>query len=446
MTRAIPRLTFVSASPDDAGTACALGVLTAARARGLQAAAIVIGADRDVPPSDHLRALGEVTGCAVHRLDPRLMAAPSLQRIVQRAAAESDLAAIIVFGAADGVQAARTGLLDVLAAIQAPPVLCVDAEAARDGNVLGRTLEALRFLGTHVPPNLAAPLVLLNEAPGERRAARIEEAGRRPVLATLPRSVRGGAVELTAGQLDLILEQAERAQTLPPPVVHRRRHVRARVGLVLDECFDLYDEESLVQFEVAGAELVALSALDGDLPTDLEGLIIGDGRIERHSTALAEAREFRAFIRRAIEAGVPTIASGGGYAYLSRGLRTLSGALHPFASVIDAEAIAIASPLPRGHVDVEFTADTVVGTTGTRLRGYVQRAWLMRGLPRGERGVYRTRSGPPDEGCGRKALFCSHFRPYWPSCPESSIEFVDACVAFAATREIECAGDESGTP
>ena len=446
MTRAIPRLTFVSVRPDDASTACALGVLTAAKGRGLQTAAIVIGADRDIPRTEHFRALGEVTGCAVQRLDPRLMAAPSLQRIVQRAAAESDLAAIIVFGAADGVQATRSGLLDVLAAIMAPPVLCVDAEGVRDANVLGHTLDAVRFLGTHAPPNLAAPIVLLSEAPGERRAERIEETSRRPVLATLPRSVRGGSVELTAAQLDSVIEHAERAPTLPPPVVHRRRHVRARIGLVLDDCFDLYDEESLVQFEVAGAELVALSALDGEVPIDLEGLIIGDGRVERHSTALAEARGFRTAIRDAVDAGVPTIASGGGYAYLSRGLRTLSGALHPFAGVIDAEAIAIASPLPRGHVDVEFTADTIVGSKGTRLRGYVQRAWLMRGLPRGERGVYETRSGPPDEGCGRKTLFCSHFRPYWPSCAESSIDFVDACVAFAAARGVECAEDESGTP
>ena len=383
------------------------------------------------------RRLGEATGSVVHRLDPRLMPAPSMQRIVVRAAADSDLAIIVAPGTAAPAPTEGSALMDVLAAIAAPPVLCADAEAfaAVRVSLVTTVKESARFLGEHGPEALCDPVVLLTEPVGARRASALEDVSMLEVVSTVPRSARGGDVHVSGEALETLLAHAQRAATLPPPAVHRRRHVRARIGLLLDDCFDLYDEESLVQFEVAGAELVALSALDGTPFEELDGLIIGDGHVERHSARLAQARRFREALRSAVEAGLPTVASGGGYAYLTRGLRTLAGSLHPFVGAVDAEAVAIPGDLPRGHVEVEFTAETIVGGAGTRLRGYVQRAWLMRGLPVGERGVYVTRSGPPDEGCGRLSLFCTHFRPYWPSCAKAAITFVDRCVAYAVARE-----------
>lgn len=444
MTQAIPRLTFVSARADDAAAACALGALRQAEAEGLTSCAIVVGPDRDLPASEVMRALAAASGHVVHRLDPALMAVPTMQRIVQRAASESELAAIVVFGSVEPGSPAGVGLIDVLAALAAPPVICADAESFAEsrGSVVQGALEAARFISAHGPAELAPPVIVVNEAVGSRRAPALQDAARLTVVATPPRSARGGDVHYAPDQFSLLIEHARRAPTLPPPVVHRRRHVRARIGLVLDDCFDLYDEESLVQFEVAGAELVALSALEGSALGELDGLIIGDGRVERHSARLSQQRGFRSAVQSAISAGVPTIASGGGYAYLTRGLRTLGGSLHPFVGAIDAEAVAIASELPRGHVDVEFTGATIVGTTGTRLRGFVQRSWLLRGLPLGEQGIYTTRSGPPDEGCGRDSLLCTHFRPYWPSCAESSITFVDRCVMFAVSRETKVAEED----
>ena len=89
----------------------------------------------------------------------------------------------------------------------------------------------------------------------------------------------------------------------------------------------------------------------------LDGLIIGDGRVEAYSSRLAEAAGVRAALRRLIESGAPTIAGGGGLAFLTEGMRTLSGSFHPFLGVLSGRAVAVAGPLPRGHVEVELAED-----------------------------------------------------------------------------------------
>jgi cobyrinic acid a,c-diamide synthase len=215
---------------------------------------------------------------------------------------------------------------------------------------------------------------------------------------------------------------------------------RARIGIVMDECFDFYDEEGLMQFELAGAHLVPLSAMGGsderfELIEGLDGLIIGDGRIEKHSAILSVERRFRERLKAAIEGGLPTIACGGGLAYLSRGLRTISGALHPMLGVVDAEAVQLQARPAFGHVEVETLVDTLIGERGLRLRGFVQRSWLLRGVTPEERGIYATVSGPRDEGCGRYDLFATHFRPYWPSCPGAASSFIDRCLRAGAIQE-----------
>lgn len=178
---------------------------------------------------------------------------------------------------------------------------------------------------------------------------------------------------------------------------------------------------------------------DRPLP-DVEGLVLGDGRVERHSADLARARRLRGSVAAAVDAGVPTLALGGGLAYLARGLRTRAGALHPFAGVLDAEAIVLSEPPSRGHAEVETLRPTPIGPVGTRIAGYVQRDWLLRGVHRGDGRAYRTLRGVRDDGVARGALLGLHLRAYLPSCPMAGVHLVDACVRFAVARDRERPG------
>jgi len=449
MPTQIPRLTLVSVASESVGAAqeaaarLAVRIARAAARAGLDAAPIVAGADRDGLPEDLADALSRAAGGrSVQRIDPALAAAPALQRAMARAASGAQLALVVpTESIGPGAGAAALGRhLDAAAALLSPLVLVVDAEAERRSPLAAACAAAARSAARALGPDRPAPVVALSEGLGTDHAPRIAEVTGLEVIA-----VGGAQGPLSDRALDRLLRVARAAPPVPPAPPRARGGARARVAILLDECFDLYDEESLVQLEVAGADLVPVRAFDDRPLPDVDGLVLGDGRVERHSADLARARRFRASVAAAVEAGVPTLAFGGGLAYLARGLRTRGGALHPFAGVLDAQAIALAEPPARGHAEVETLRPTPIGPVGTRVAGYVQRDWLLRGVPREDRRAYRTLRGVRDDGVARGALVGLHLRAYLPSCPMSGVNLVDACVRFAVRRDRERPGSADRT-
>ncbi|MGK0481176.1 MAG: cobyrinic acid a,c-diamide synthase [Planctomycetota bacterium] len=435
----------------------ALGILASARAEGLEVSICTIGANRDLPAATAQGRLAAASGHAVHRIDVDLMPAPSIQGVVTRAGANVDFVLILGFEAVTAHVNQLPAFIDVQHALRSPLVLCADTESrmgshAQSGSSLAiasRTQAARELL--HARGIDSLPLVLLAGDESTARAAGIEAATGLSVLCFAERAsvaARESRPRLKGIDLDRLVEHARSAPAESTTLIERhhsgRRGRRARIGVVMDDCFDLYDEESLLQFELAGAELTAIPAMGAnderlgpveERIAELDGLIIGDGHIEKHSAALSAERRFRETLRQAIDAGLPTLASGGGFAYLTRGLRTISGTLHPMVGVLDAEAVELQSRPAFGHVEVETLVDTLIGGPGLRLRGFVQRSWLVRGLAPTERGIYATVSGPRDEGCGRRSLLATHFRPYWPSCPGAAESFIDRCVRAGALAE-----------
>lgn len=456
----VPRLCVLGLRDVDDPLPFALALIRSWEAEGVSAAVCLIGSDREAPGHRGQARLVEASGHAVHRIDVDLMPVPSIQRVVERAGSEVDVVLVIGFEPVAARALRMPAFVDVQHALEAPLVLCADAldrPGARPPSTIASAVqEAIALLAGR--GLLEAPILLLRDEVGGQRADSVGEAIGITALALNPppsdahAEEQGQGAEQTwrarADVLGRVLDHGRLRASEPQVLVPRPdtsggdgpgswRARRARIGVALDECFDLYDEESLLAFELAGAELTPVSPLRGeaDLLDGLDGLIVGDGRIESHSVGLSRARAFRERLASMIEDGLPTLASGGGYAYLTRGLRTLSGALHPFVGIIDAEAVQLTARPPFGHVEVETLVDTLIGAPGQRLRGFVQRSWLVRGLDPAERGIYATVSGPRDEGCGRQDLFATHFRPYWPSCPGAAEGFVERCVRVAVARE-----------
>ncbi|QDV09340.1 cobyrinic acid a,c-diamide synthase [Planctomycetes bacterium Poly30] len=451
----VPRLCLLALREDDDPIPFALSVIASARAEGLEVSVCTIGADRNLPDAGPQARLAAASGHAVHRIDVNLMPAPSIQGVVTRAGANVDFVIVLAFEAAHAPSIQLPAFVDVQHALGSPVVLCANATGSTA--LASRTQLALEFFRARGIETV--PMVLLAGHDSANRAAGIEAATGLAVLQLAERtSLATGTSEgrLKGIDLDRLVEHsrsapAESTRLLERhPAAHRGR--RARIGVVMDDCFDLYDEESLLQFELAGAELCPLPAMSGAsagsfagspvgaaerlaLIDELDGLIVGDGRVEKFSAALSAERVFRERLRKRIQSGLPTLASGGGFAYLTRGLRTLSGTLHPMLGVIDAEAVELQSRPSFGHVEVETLVDTLIGAPGLRLRGFVQRSWLVRGVAPEMRGIYATVSGPRDEGCGRYDLLATHFRPYWPSCPGAAETFIDRCVRSSVVAE-----------
>lgn len=446
--RQTPLLCLLGLRAEDDPVPFALALLESARAEGVDVSVCTVGAElRRHPEESHAR-LSAASGHAVHRIDVDLMPVPSIQRVAERAGAGADFVLVVAFEAAVGEGLRLPGYVDVQRALGAPVVICTEGARSATSAVQA----ALDFFTDHGVDR--TPMVCLAGADESSRAA-VRTATGLEVVPMAPPSDQGDRWRLKGAELDRLVEHAKSVPAGAPAAAtsaepssaspqRRHRGERACIGVVMDECFDLYDEESLLQFELAGAELVPLSAMAGgrdraesitELIGELDGVIIGDGHIERHSATLSTNHHFRAELKRAIESGLPTLASGSGFAYLTRGLRTITGALHPMLGVIDAEAVVLQSRPAFGHVEVETLVDTLVGAPGQRLRGFVQRNWLVRGLAPDERGIYTTISGPRDEGCGRAELFATHFRPYWPSCPSAADSFIDRCVRSAVARE-----------
>ncbi|MEM8713258.1 MAG: hypothetical protein AAGG01_20120, partial [Planctomycetota bacterium] len=229
---------------------------------GISAAVCLIGSDRDAPGHRGQARLVEASGHAVHRIDVDLMPVPSIQRVVERAGTEVDVVVVIGFEPAAARALRMPAFVDVQHALGAPLVLCADAlerpELRPPSTIASAVQDAVALLderGFAEPP-----LLLLRDESGRQRETSISAATGVTALALSPPHP-DDQVDACAGEgpwraradvLVTVLDHARASAAERPLLVPRphaagdesgdRRARRARIGVALDECFDLYDE------------------------------------------------------------------------------------------------------------------------------------------------------------------------------------------------------------
>jgi len=120
--------------------------------------------------------------------------------------------------------------------------------------------------------------------------------------------------------------------------------------------------------------------------------------------------------------------------YLSNGIRTLDGTLHPMVGLIPGEAEMKDRLQALGYVEVETTDETMLGPSGLKFRGHQFRYSDFR-LP-AEVGcaysVRRRRGGELfQEGYRRGSTLASYVHAHWASNPLLAQGFVQACATHA---------------
>lgn len=99
-----------------------------------------------------------------------------------------------------------------------------------------------------------------------------------------------------------------------------------RIAIAKDAAFNAYYEENLEALRVKGAELIPFSPLlDDCLPQQVDGLYMCSHLPEEFMEPLASNDSLKQSIKNAIQKGLPTIAEGGAFLYLTEAVETNQG-------------------------------------------------------------------------------------------------------------------------
>jgi len=401
----MPRLVVAGVSSGTGKTTVAVGLTAALGLRGRTVQTFKVGPD--LIDSAYL---AHVSGRPCRNLDAWMLGEGGVRRSLARGTSGADMA--IIEGSAgifDGhglhAEDARAsgvhpfpGSTAELARMARSPVALV-----LDVSMMGETAAAVALGVKHLDPKLRLAGVILDNVPSEYHRRLVEDAvwelATLPVLGALPHvesvsipqlhtgllpitenpQVDPAAAELAAlverhCDLDLVERLMIAAEPLPqtPPRVTSVPAGRAvQIGVAFDDAFCFYYPENLELLEEAGAEIVPFSPLeDRSLPRGLDGLYFGGGFSEVFAERLSANRPLMDALLRVHSQGMPIFAECGGLLYLSRTLRTDDGRVHRMTGMLPVDVAFEPGSLRRGYRELRLMTDSVLGPTGTRLRGH----------------------------------------------------------------------------
>jgi cobyrinic acid a,c-diamide synthase len=131
----------------------------------------------------------------------------------------------------------------------------------------------------------------------------------------------------------------------------------------------------------------------------------------------------------------------GGLMYLCENIRTLDGARWPMAALIPGSAVMSDHLQALGYVEVETSADSILGPAHIKFRGHQFRYSTLEGARAEDRvkNVYKVKprwgGAPFVEGYRIGNLLASYVHAHWASNPAIADALVRSCVASRASRQ-----------
>lgn len=404
------------------------------------------------------------TGRESINLDLWMMGLSNVRKSFARFSAPADVAVVEGMGALfDGERGTERGSAGYLAKKLGVPVLLVV-------DVWGMTRSAAALIDGFMSfdPRVRIAGVILNRAGSEGHYQMVLDSLpsriRRLVLGYLPRSTHLSVPERHLGLLtleentealkvkDALLRSAKqtldvgrlvrlfgiRKKIVPVPRdSHRTIPPKVRVGIARDKAFCFYYTENLMMLEEAGAELLPFSPLgDASLPDALDGLYFGGGYPESFPEVLSGNQGMRRKILEFSRAGMPVYAECGGLMYMGRSLKNFDGRKYPMASVLPVDTEMDKDYLAIKYVEIETTAETLLGPKGTKVRGQeFHQSRLV--SSRAEDRCYRvtTNAGKVfSEGFRRANVLASYIHLHFKSNPTVPSHFVSRCLDYRKTK------------
>jgi cobyrinic acid a,c-diamide synthase len=211
---------------------------------------------------------------------------------------------------------------------------------------------------------------------------------------------------------------------------------KIRVGVARDRAFSFYYSDNFDILEEHGAEIVEFSPLaDTHLPNELDAIYLGGGYPELHAQALSENQPALAAMRSFATAGKPIYAECGGMMYLAETLTTLEGNTFPMAGVLPLDIRMTRKLVHFGYAEVEFTADCLLGSKGTRMRGHsfhCSDAVPTGALANAYRVCYTLSGRQEDEGYSRGRVLASYIHLHFRANPSVAKAFLKQALEASA--------------
>ncbi|WP_323377129.1 cobyrinate a,c-diamide synthase [Streptomyces smaragdinus] len=443
----LPRLVIAAPSTGQGKTTVATGLMAALRAAGHEVSGHKTGPDY-IDPGYHALA----TGRPGRNLDPHLVGAERVVPLLLHGASVPAPAGVAVIEGVMGLYDGRLGTdgfastAHVAALTRSPVVLVLDvARLSRSAGAIVAGMAAF-------DPRVRLAGVVLNRARSARNTAEITRAVERaglPVLGVLPydeslavpsrhlglvpaaerdgaaRAVeRLGAAVARHLDLDALLRTAATAPDLDADPWRPGNEVRSPgtgrpvVAVAGGRAFTFRYPETEELLRAAGCDIAVFDPLsDPALPDGTAGLYLGGGFPEMYAGELAANRGLLDDLRRAVEAGTPTVAECAGLLCLARALDGV-----PMAGALPVDAVMTERLTLRYPVAVA-AGDSLLTRAGERVSGHeFHRTRTSPGA--GEEAAWRLDDGP--EGFASATLHASYLHVHWAGHPRLAQRFADA--------------------
>jgi len=452
----IPRACVIAGTHSGVGkTTLALGLMAAARKRGLVVQPYKVGPDF-IDPGHHSR----VTGRISRNLDGWMLDRHTNEHVFRKHLAGADLALIEgVMGVFDGYDGRREdgSTAQMAKWLGLPVLLIVDARS------MARSAGALVLGFSTFDPDLDLLGVLFNRIGGLAHLEYLNQAISAVPDVTcfggIPRDewlhiperhlglVTGDEHRLDANYIDHLVRLVERHvdvdrlfESLPGvPVVEMEPQAtsepQVRIGIARDKAFCFYYEDNLDLLRQFGAELVFFSPLEAQaLPKNCHGLYLGGGYPELFAETLSANQSLRAEILERAGNGMPIYAECGGFMYLCRDLVDLDNRTHPMTDVFPMRVRMIERLRALGYREVTLRSDSILGLAGTHARGhefhYSEIDTKYGGLECKYDVVARDQAPAEPEGYSRWNVLAGYVHLHFLSNPEAPRQFVRCCTEY----------------
>lgn len=361
-------------------TVVTCGLLAALKARGMSVQSFKCGPDY-IDPMFHRQMLGAPS----RNLDLFLQGEAGVRRTLSRQTAELALVEGAM-GFYDGVKG--TDRASAWAAAETADIPAVLVLAPKGASL---TLAAqIRGLQTFRAPSHIAGLLLNNCKPSLYAHLKpiLERETGLPVAGYLPPMeeavldsrhlglLTAGEVENLAARFAAVARQMERTVeigallALAGEVREREESLsasapRCKIAVARDEAFCFCYADNLDLLRESGAEPAFFSPLrDPALPPDADGLYLPGGYPELYACQLSENQPLREAIRRAVTAGLPTVAECGGFLYLQRTLEDEQGTSWPLAGVLPGDGYKTGRLQRFGYKNLTAEEDSLLFRAG----------------------------------------------------------------------------------
>ncbi len=382
-----PRILLAAGASGSGKTLITCGILQALVNRGLQVSSFKCGPDY-IDPMFHSRVIGTRSA----NLDTFFTTEECTRYLLGRNAMGSDISVMEgVMGYYDGVggMTTRASAYDLACVTDTPAVLIVNSRgmsvslaAYIKGFLEYRADSRIRgVIFNRMSPMLYPRMKkLVEEELGVTVLGYVPEVKdcvieSRHLGLVLPEEIDGlrerlnQLAQVLEETLDMekLLELARTAPGLPDvsfanPASAYRLSEPVRVGVAADEAFCFIYKDNLRLLEKMGAQLVYISPLhDGQLPEDLDGLLLYGGYPELHAHVLEENRSMRRSVQLALDDGMACMAECGGFMYLHEEMEDMDGIGHRMAGVIKGRAYRTERLSRFGYITLESKAGDIFG-------------------------------------------------------------------------------------